>query len=465
MLVVQCLPPVTPSFITKNPVDHLPAHKRQLLDRVWKAHVPLTERLIKEGYKFEIEGRQWPRLVEKLSQKGSTVKIVVFGGSVTVGYKDSKTNYPEQLVVWLKRAFPGVQFELLNLARRATAATFAALCLIQDMPADADLVLIEYNINGYGGQCQCFKAPQTAGYETLLRKIIKKAPNAALMAFASFIWLDKDNKLASYFETGEDQHAVVARRYGIPMMSVRDAMYDVMFNPDNPYKVNHTEILVDIVHVGDHGAKVYAAFLSWLIRHQLTRILLHQHQLHLDATKTPAPMPAPLNPDAAQEDSPTFCAEGIGLQDHVISKEGFKWVDEGSNACAGCHKYGYVATKVGSNMVLDVNSDILTANETKAGDQVALVLSYLVSYSDMGQVNVECISGCKCNATVLDAKNKMPRSELHSQRLPISPHKDCVMKLTVIEKTSTGKHKFRLSGVAVHKQDKIMSYAYAPVYD
>lgn len=36
---------------------------------------------------------------------------------------------------------------------------------------DADLVLVEYSINGYGGQCQCFTAPQNAGYETLVRKV------------------------------------------------------------------------------------------------------------------------------------------------------------------------------------------------------------------------------------------------------------------------------------------------------
>jgi hypothetical protein len=38
---------------------------------------------------------------------------------------------------------------------------------------------------------------------------------------------------------------------GVPMMSVRDAMYDVMFDADNTYGVKREEILVDIVHVGD----------------------------------------------------------------------------------------------------------------------------------------------------------------------------------------------------------------------
>ena len=41
----------------------------------------------------------------------------------------------------------------------------------------------------------------------------------------------------------------------------------------------------------------------------------------------------------------------------------------------------------------------------------------------------------------------------------------CKVRISIIEESSTGGHKFRLSGVAVHKQDKVMSYMYAPVYD
>lgn len=63
-------------------------------------------------------------------------------------------------------------------------------------------------------ECQCFTSPQVAGYETLIRKVIKKAPQAALVSFASFMWLDKDNAPGRYYDTGEDQHGVVARRYG-----------------------------------------------------------------------------------------------------------------------------------------------------------------------------------------------------------------------------------------------------------
>lgn len=62
---------------------------------------------------------------------------------------------------------------------------------------------------------------------------------------------------------------------GVPMMSVRDAMYDAMFDDNNFYGINRSKILVDIVHVGDYGASMYASFLSWALRHHMTRSMLH----------------------------------------------------------------------------------------------------------------------------------------------------------------------------------------------
>jgi len=100
-----------------------------------------------------LRARNWARLVQKLATDGSTVTIVAFGGSVTVGYQSSNTSYPEEYVKWMKSVFPSVNFKLVNLARRATATTFAALCFVQNMPPDADLVLIEYSVNGEGLWC------------------------------------------------------------------------------------------------------------------------------------------------------------------------------------------------------------------------------------------------------------------------------------------------------------------------
>lgn len=458
------LPTAAATKFVANPAARLSHEHRTLIEELWKPELALSEHVIRQGQKHEVDGRNWARLATKLATPGSSIKIVAFGGSVTVGYRMCNTSYPEMFVGWLQKAFPGVQFSLVNLARRATAATFAALCLVQDLPEDADLVLIEYSVNGYGGQCQCFTAPQTAGYETLIRKIIKKTPKAALMSFASFMWLDKDNKPGKYYDTGEDQHGVVARRYGVPMMSVRDAMYDAMFDDDNPWGIKRSKILVDIVHVGEYGASVYAAFLAWALRHQVTRLLLHHRGL-ADASKPPPGMPPPINPEAAQEDWPTFCAEGLMLKSIVKENRGWEFVDEGSNQCAGCHKYGLRTSGVGKVLMLKVNSAVLSDKDKQGGAKVMLALSYLRSYSDVGKARVECISGCTCGSKTLDAKNVRQTSELHTERMEIGAAPECVLRFTTLNETSTGGRKFRLASVAVHKADKVLSFSYAPVYD
>jgi hypothetical protein len=450
---------------------HRDNHQHIAAMRLREARLPGPEKLLPHAAKFDIQGRNWPQLVHKLHQQpNSTITIVTLGGSVTVGYTKSNTSYPEEFMAWLQQLYPAATFQLHNLARRATAATFAALCVVQDVPQDADLIVVEYSVNGYGGQCQCFTSPQVAGYETLLRKLITKAPQAALLGFASFMWKTQDQKRAPYYETGEDQQAVVARRYGVPFMSVRDALYDAMWDPSNPHGVKMSEILVDIVHPGDHGAKVYASFLAWALRHQAMRLMLPgvaatEQGHHRHSITGQQRLPPPIKPEAAQEHWTTFCADGLKLKEHVVANKGWNWVDEGSNTCGGCHKYGYATWDVGASITFAVNSALLSEADKKSNGTVKLAVSYLRSYSDMGVVRLECVSGCKCSPLDMDAKNVKPTSELHTQRTTISDHPRCLLKLTVLDKTSTGKHKFRVSSLAVHKQDKILSSSYAPVYD
>lgn len=189
-----------------------------------------------------------------------------------------------------------------------------------------------------------------------------------------------------------------------------------------------------------------------------------------EAGKPPSQLPPPINPEAAQEDWPTFCAQDLGLKGIVQDNKGFEFVDEGSSQCAGCHKFGFRTSTVGSSLTLKVSSAVMSETDLKSAGQggqakVMLALSYLRSYSDVGKARVECVSGCTCEPKVFDAKNEARTSELHTERMEVTPAAECLLKLTVLEETSTGGHKFRLASVAVHKADKVLSFSYAPVYD
>lgn len=80
---------------------------------------------------------------------GSNITMVTYGGSVTAGHLSGSPDgsWVEHLTAWLQTAFPGVTFNVLNLARNSTDNVAAATCWAQYAPADADLVVVEYSVN------------------------------------------------------------------------------------------------------------------------------------------------------------------------------------------------------------------------------------------------------------------------------------------------------------------------------
>lgn len=67
-----------------NPASRLSNEQRKFIDHLWKPDLALSDSLIRQGYKHEVEGRNWAHLADKLQLEGSNVTIVAFGGSVTV---------------------------------------------------------------------------------------------------------------------------------------------------------------------------------------------------------------------------------------------------------------------------------------------------------------------------------------------------------------------------------------------
>ncbi|WIA15060.1 hypothetical protein OEZ85_001758 [Tetradesmus obliquus] len=185
----------------------------------------------------------WRTLAQKLSTPGSNITMVTYGGSVTAGHLSGSPDgsWVEHLTAWLQTAFPDVTFNVLNLARNSTDNVAAATCWAQYAPADADLVVVEYSVNNCNyNTCTGITQQLVYSYELLLRRLMLRAPNAALMALAAFRFSDfagVDPSTGSqvivpnpFFNAGEDVHAGIARRYGVPMMSVRDTLHDLMWD-------------------------------------------------------------------------------------------------------------------------------------------------------------------------------------------------------------------------------------------
>eukprot|EP00775_Hariotina_reticulata_P012559 gene12559-12691_t len=270
------------------------------------------------------------------------------------------------------------------------------------------------------------------------------------------------------FVQGEDQQAVVNKRYRVPMMSVRDALHDIMHNPNNRHNISGNAMLVDRVHTSNYGALVYASFLAWAVRHQVTMVLRH-HRQHMPLEVAAAhqwPLPPSLLPAKLKDDERSFCADGLSLKQYVVDSQGFQFTDEGSDKCVACHKYGHTAVRAGSTLTLRVNSDVLDAHDKNNCTEVVVKVSILRSYAQVGRAKLECVSGCHCDLRVIDAAHEHRTSELKFQSIPITPAPECMLKFTVLDETSTEGHKFWVSAVAIHKASNLTRMAFwAPPFD
>ncbi len=173
-------------------------------------------------------------------------------------------------------------------------------------------------------------------------------------------------------------------------------------------------------------------------------------------------LPAPL---IALPMAPSVCATDEQLHAAGVAAQGFEWVDEGKH---GTHKWGYVATRPGSTLDLQLSTQMSSSSSSSssnqssaatsaAGDGAAAVpvlpaaavnLVFLQSYEHMGTANVSCISGCTCASITIDAhwKNQVSLPGL-AQLDTVSQHPRCVLRVTVGSSSSSGEHKFKVVGV------------------
>lgn len=77
-------------------------------------------------------------------------------------------------------------------------------------------------------------------------------------------------------------HAVITKRYSVPMVSVRDGLYDIMFNDTAMSSIiglTREQFMKDHIHPKLAGARVYGAgFVAWAVRHLVTKTLLQLTQ-------------------------------------------------------------------------------------------------------------------------------------------------------------------------------------------
>lgn len=143
------------------------------------------------------------------------------------------------------------------------------------------------------------------------------------------------------------------------------------------------------------------------------------------------------------------CLVGPKLIDLTLSSVGWQWVNEGT---AFKPKWGFVSTQPGSVLLLQVDafssrSDGDQDDSDRRNTSFPVLLQYLVSYTSMGQGNLECLGGCRCQPVRVDAHLTTGRgSWTRMSKLDVVwiERQPCNLRVTLMNNTSSGSHKFKV---------------------
>ena len=135
---------------------------------------------------------------------------------------------------------------------------------------------------------------------------------------------------------------------------------------------------------------------------------------------------------------------------NVSSQHGWAYVEKENEKL----KPGLVAFDPGASVEV---SYLLESAGIASADSFALV-EYLTSYEHMGQASVSCTAGCSCITELIDAHSSKQRTSIiATHRVPITESAAggpwCVLRVVVLDGTSSGEHKFKLTGLLVGAVD------------
>ncbi|KAG2488213.1 hypothetical protein HYH03_013207 [Edaphochlamys debaryana] len=202
----------------------------------------------------------------------------------------------------------------------------------------------------------------------------------------------------------------------------------------------------DVLHPdGQTGHRVMGELVAQLVLDAWEQVAAGPVALTAEvAESVNAPLIQPMLPNNFEAVTP-HCLIGNALVGAVIHKAGFEWINEGKEP--HLPKWGFVATEPGSELRVMISTK--TGDANTANDNVIVELGFLRSYENVGRFMVRCIEGCVCPEASLDGLHEHRNSQTFLHGLNVSQAERCVISITVLPETSTGKHKVKITGVMV----------------
>lgn len=449
-------------------MPQLPQYKPAIVQHMWQYTPFLSQRSLRRGLYSIGDPARMRRFVHKLLS-GDPISVSTLGGSVTAGQGALHGGpYVARWFNWLREISPSptasVDHTLKNPAFGGSTSGIFTVCVNDMVQDDVDLVVVEFALNDGPGTHEQFKDPLRLSMERLFRKLLALPNKPAVVLLNHYGWLrcgQPGTHLANYACSAENEFNVIGQYYGLPSLSIRAAAYHLMaenatgFQAHIPFRDHESQAkesdlyYYDEVHPQDRTG--HWAMNDLLVAlTQETAVGLAARPLGVeDEEVAQEPLPAPMTPGNYERRS-SACLLQRAFERVVVQQEGFEWKNERPAAELANQKWGWIATAPGAWAELEVD----TTTEVKgdlASETNDVVLTHLISYEHMGKATVECVSGCTCETTELEGYTHEQVSLTSLHRFPATQSKNCRIRVTVLNETSSpdGEHKVKLVGVMV----------------
>ncbi|GAX73476.1 hypothetical protein CEUSTIGMA_g928.t1 [Chlamydomonas eustigma] len=212
--------------------------------------------------------------VEKRRGDEASSAHVVNGGQGTDAFIDLHiTTDPRYLATGHLCEHSHVEF--INLAVPAAGPGYTERCVLQHLPEDVDMIIIDFGCNDYM-ESKYFSHPERHAYERILRAILSRPSRPAILNFEAFSWKQSTGIFYGSGTSGgilaQEKHNLITEYYGeVQVLSVRAALYQVLNATDNPQHLIYIwqeHAFSDFLHVAPLGHRWYADIIITYLRGQ-----------------------------------------------------------------------------------------------------------------------------------------------------------------------------------------------------
>ncbi|PRW45267.1 hypothetical protein C2E21_6426 [Chlorella sorokiniana] len=448
----------------------------------WQPLLTREERL--RGISYWGSGGRLQRVAQKLLT-GQPVKVFTLGGSVTSGGGSSsstKLGYVPRFFEFLQHNFPHKEHVLENKAIAASTAFMYAACLQHHVPEDADLVTLEFSVNEKPDAP--YPSPERRAFEQLLRRLLRLPGRPAVLVLHHWGWwnaLGDGIDRGLFYSQPEGQLTAFSNYYDLPTLSLRSAAYHLMDAGLPKFQIGRVGLpqqhlffekgkvrvgpiplatpetkneyfYADATHPGNSGHQVLAELMAGALMRAVWEVQVEGGAVS-DADRRQPPvsqdLPRPMVP-FSRDELPGVCAMQEEFKPIVKKAKGFEYLPERPDADGFMRqKWGWRGTKPGDWAELEVDT---RASDGSPPANTYIWLSHLASYQGMGTALVECVSGCKCERSILDGTWGREASLFTVMRFHVTRSPACRIRVTVLSQPGRKKqkgHKVTLAAIMV----------------